>query len=325
MLLDLFITHYKEPWEVGADGFRMLASQQGVDWSQVRVTLVHDGTEEFQAEKFAGFPFTVHQVSIPHGGIAAARNWCIDHSEATWIKWNDFDDMFFTVHSLKDIVNHLKDDRFDLLWFELLVDDWMEKDEPLKTFLRTERDPIFVHNKLVRRQFLLNHQIRFNESLIWCEDSAFMAIIEMEIDHQRIGKIISKLGPIYLYICRKGSLCNRPEVKFANLQSFFQRHTYVADEFLKRNLIDQYNTMCVRVMADSFYTLCKAPGITEDKSQHEARVWNWYDQHREPFWKCTPEMFKMVLKAVNRECFDGGEITEEEFIGWIRRHERGDK
>lgn len=325
MMLDLFITHYKEPWEVGAKGFWMLASQQGVDWSQVRVTLVHDGTECFPAEKFAGFPFTVRQVSIPHGGIAAARNWCIDNSDAEWIKWNDFDDAFFTAHSLKDLTDHLSSDKFDLIWYELLVDDWMDKRKPMKTFLRKERDPIFVHNKLFRRQFLLDHKIRFNEELIWCEDSAFMSIIEMEIDHQRIGKVSSKVGPIYMYICRNGSLCNRPEIFFANLQSFFKRHCYVADAFLERGRMDEYYAMCVRVMGDSYYTLCKAPGITEDKSDFERKVWDWFDEHREAFWKCRPEMFRMVIKAVNRERDDGGEITEEEFIGWILRHERGDK
>lgn len=317
MMLDLFITHYKEPWEIGAGGFRMLACQHIVDWSQIRVTLVHDGTECFPEKYFEEFPFTVNQVSIPHGGIAAARNWCIDHSEAEWIKWNDFDDTFYSVHALRDIMNVLPADNFDLLWFDLMVEDGK------KLYKRTDRDPVFVHNKLMRRQFLIDHKIRFNEDLIWCEDSAFLAIIEMEIDHLRIGKIKTQT-PIYLYICRNGSLSNRPEIKFANLQSFFQRHTYVADEFLKRDLIDQYNTMCVRVMADSFYTLCKAPGITEDKSQHEKKVWAWYDQHRGPFWKCTPEMFRMVLKAVNNECFDGGEITEEEFMNWIRSHERGE-
>lgn len=325
MMLDLFITHYKEPWEVGANGFRMLASQQGIDWSQVRITMVHDGTEPFPAEKFAGFPFAVKQVSIPHGGIAAARNWCIDNSEADWIKWNDFDDMFFTVHSLKDVMDHLGNEKFDLIWFELLVDDWMDKSKPMKTFLRKERDPIFVHNKLFRRQFLLEHKIRFNEELIWCEDSAFMAIVEMEINHQRIGKVNSKTGPIYLYICRQGSLCNRPEIFFANLQSFFKRHCYVADAFLERGMMDEYYSMCVRVMGDSFYTLCKAPGITEDKSDFERKVWDWFDEHREAFWKCRPEMFRMVIKAVNRERDDGGEIREEEFIRWIKEHERGER
>jgi len=316
MLLDLMITHWTEPWEVGAKAFRMLSIQRGVDWNQVRVTLVHDGSKSFPAEYFAGFPFAVNQVELPHGGIAKARNWCIEHGDAEFIKWNDFDDTFAHVYSLKGIMDVLGEaQKFDLLWFDLL---W-EMDG--KVYVRKERNPVFIHDKVFRRQFLNDHGIRFKEDLTWCEDSAFLAVVEMEIDHKRIGKI-NCMSPIYLYICRQGSLCNRPEIKFQNLQSFFTRHCYVADEFLKRGLTDQYYTMCVRVMADSYYTLCRAPGITDDKSEHEARVWKWFDEHREAFYSCRAEMLSMVMDAVNREDNDGGYITYEQVIKWINDHER---
>ena len=318
MLLDLFITHWTEPWEVGKNGFGMLSLQRAVDWSQIRITLVHDGTEPFPDEYFDGMPFTVNQFSIPHGGIAKARNWCIDHSEATWIKWCDFDDMFAGVYSVQQIMNVLNNDQFDLLWFDLLCDDHG------KVINRTERNPVFVHDKVFRLSFLLEKGIRFKEDLTWCEDSAFLALIEMDIDHQRIGKIKAQ-APIYLYIVRDGSLCNRPEIKFANLKSFFKRHCYVAEEFKKRGLTAQYNTMCVRTMADSYYTLVKAPDIEEDKTEFAAEVWRWYEDHREAIGDCTKPDFDLVMRAVNRERYDGGEITGEEFIEWIRKHERGEE
>lgn len=296
----------------------MLSLQRAVDWSKIRITLVHDGTEPFPDEYFDGMPFKVNQFSIPHGGIAKARNWCIDHSEATWIKWCDFDDMFAGVYSVQQIMNVLNNDQFDLLWFDLLCDDHG------KVINRTERNQVFVHDKVFRRSFLLEKGIRFKEDLIWCEDSAFLALIEMDIDHQRIGKIKAQ-APIYLYIVRDGSLCNRPEIKFANLKSFFKRHCYVAEEFKKRGLTAQYNTMCVRTMADSYYTLVKAPDIEEDKTEFAAEVWRWYEDHREAIGDCTKPDFDLVMRAVNRERFDGGEITGEEFIEWIRKHERGEE
>ena len=316
MLLDLFVTHWTEPWEVGKNGFVMLSLQRAVDWSQIRITLVHDGTEPFPDEYFDGMPFKVNQFSIPHGGIAKARNWCIDHSEATWIKWCDFDDMFAGVYSIQQIMNVLNNDQFDLLWFDLLCDDHG------KVINRTERNPVFVHDKVFRRSFLLEKGIRFKEDLTWCEDSAFLALIEMDIDHQRIGKIKAQ-APIYLYIVRDGSLCNRPEIKFANLKSFFKRHCYVAEEFKKRGLTAQYNTMCVRTMADSYYTLVKAPDIEEDKTEFAAEVWRWYEDHREAIGDCTRSDFDLAMRAVNRERYDGGEITGEEVIEWIKKHERG--
>lgn len=315
-MLDLMITHWTEPWEVGEKAFQMLSVQRGVDWSEIRVTLVHDGSKAFPAEYFARMPFEVHQVCIPHGGIAKARNWCIDHSTATFIKWCDFDDMFAHVYALKNIMDVLENnDRFDMIWFDLL---W-EMDG--KIYVRRERNPVFIHDKVFRRQFIIDHGIRFNEGLVWCEDSAFLSVVEMEIDHQRIGKI-NCMSPIYLYTVREGSLCNRPEIRFKNLQSFFDRHCYVANEFLKRGYIDQYNTMCVRIMADSYYTLRRAPGITEDKTEHERRVWKWFDEHRASFYACRAEMLSMVMEAVNRENYDGGHITYEEVINWIHEHER---
>ena len=319
MLLDLFVTHWTEPWEVGKNGFAMLCCQKAVDWSKIRVTLVHDGTDPFPEEYFAGMPFEVHQESIPHGGIAKARNWCIDHSEAEWIKFCDFDDMFSGAYAVQQMMDSLeKGQGYDLLWFDLIFDDHG------KTSIRNHRDPVFVHNKVFRRTFLLQKGIRFQEHLTWCEDSAFMAVVEMDIDHTRIGKIVVA-QPIYIYIVRDGSLCNRPEIKFKNLCSFFDRHCYVAAEFKKRGRYTEYCTMCARTMMDSYYTLMRAPGITEDTSELEKRVWNWYAENRNAVLDCKKEHFERVLAAVNRERFDGGVITGEEFIEWIRRHERGEE
>lgn len=317
MLLDLMITHWNEEWAVGAKAFHILGIQRGVDWSQIRVTLVHDGTKSFPAEYFAGLPFAVNQVELTHRGIAAVRNWCIDNSEADWIKWCDFDDCFANIYALKSIMDVLKDaEKFDMLWYDLL---WEYTDGRL--FLRTERNPVFIHDKLFRRSFLTEHGIRFNESLTWCEDSAFLAVVEMEIDTRRIGKVVAP-SPIYSYFCRQGSLCNRPEIKFRNLESFFTRHCYVADEFLKRGLMDPYYTMCVRIMADSYYTLCRVPGITDDKSEHEKAVWAWFDGHKDAFYACRPEMIGMVMKAVNKEDYEGGHITYNQVLDWIHEHER---
>lgn len=311
MLLDLFITHYNEPWDVGQMGFRMLLSQQCVDWSQVNVTLVHDGTPCYPDKWFQDFPFEVHQVSIPHGGIAAARNWCIDHSTADWIKWNDFDDWFSNVYSLKNILQCLgNSDDFDLLWFEVYAQ--MNG----KVYIKKERDPVVLHGKAFRRQFLIDHGIRFQEDLTWCEDSAFLALMEMEIDVKRIGQIVCEC-PIYTWVHRPGSLCNRPEIKFSNLKSFFRRHRYVADEFLKHGCIDEYNTMIARIMCDSYYTLC-VTDLDEDTSEHERNVWEYFKEHRDEFLKVSNKNFDAVVAATNREN-ENCNITKQDVVDWIKR------
>ena len=310
MLLDLFITHWNEPWEIGEKAFQMLAMQRLVDWNEIRVTLVHDGSEAFPEEKFSGCPFEVHQVCLEHGGIAKARNWCIDHSEAEWIKWCDFDDQFANVYAIHHIMNVLPAEQFDLLWFDLL---WEIPEGELHK--RTERNPVFIHDKLFRRRFLKEHGIRFKEDLTWCEDSAFLSLLEMIIDVRRIGKITGSC-PMYTWIHRNGSLCNRPEIKFQNLQSFFRRHCYVAEEFRKRGFKDEYCTMVARIACDSYFTL-QVADVPEDRSEHEKKVWDYLKEHREQLLGCRKSAFDQVVEATNREN-DHCNITKEEVLTWLK-------
>ena len=317
-MLDLFITHWTEDWEtIVKPGFDMLGCQRLVDWNEVRIVLVHDGTKAYPEEYFAKYPFAVEQVELPHGGIAKARNWCIDHSKAEWIRWHDCDDTFSGAYSLYGFLDGLHSAKnYDLLWFKI----YAEMDG--KLHVKDERDPVVVHNKIFRRQMLLDHKLRFPEFLTWCEDSAFLAVMEMEIDHQRIGKMNCPIIP-YIWYCRQGSLCNRPEIRFENLKSFFERHKYVAEEFRKRGLYDQCNTMIARIMVDSYITLCRA-NLPEgsDREAHERNVWEYFRKNRKYFMRCRTEMFDLVMNACNREApAECGIVLKEEVLNWLRKLE----
>lgn len=311
MLLDLYITHWNEPWDVCRAGFEMLRNQRCVDWDQVRVTVVHDGTPVFPEKYFRGYPFRVRQESIQHRGIAGVRNWCLDDAQAEWIKMNDCDDFFTGAYSLKSLMEGLKQagDRFDLMWFPVYAE--MEG----RRYIKEERDPVVLHGKAFRTAFIREKGLRFQEDLTWCEDSAFLALMEMEIDVKRIGKITADC-PMYTWIHRIGSLCNRPEIKFQNLQSFFRRHCYVAEEFRKRGLTDEYCTMVARIACDSYYTL-QVADVKEDRSEHEKRVWDYLKAHREQLLKCRKKAFDEVVEATNREN-DNCQITGEEVKTWLR-------
>jgi hypothetical protein len=310
MLLDLYITHYDEPWEVCRPGFEMLKNQRCVDWEQVRVTLVHDGTEPFDGALFSGWPFEVHQEVVSHRGIAGVRNWCLENGDAEWLKFNDCDDFFTGVYSLKSLMTGLEQATdFDLMWFDVYAE--MEG----KRYLKNERDPVVLHGKAFRRRFISEKGLRFNEDLTWCEDSAFLSVLEMEIDVRRIGKIVTDC-PIYTWLYRPGSLCNRPEIRFENLRSFFRRHCYVAEEFKKRGLLDEYCTMVARIACDSYYTL-RVAGVTEDTADHERAVWAYLQAHRGELLRVRRSAFDQVIEATNREN-DHCAITRDEVLAWLR-------
>ena len=45
MNLDIIVTHYKEPWEVGQKLFASIALQECVGFEDVRIIVVNDGME----------------------------------------------------------------------------------------------------------------------------------------------------------------------------------------------------------------------------------------------------------------------------------------
>lgn len=310
-LLDIYVNHWTESWEIGEKAFRALALQRGADWEKIRVTVVHDGSPAFPDAYFAGLPFAVRQVELMHGGIAKARNWCIDDGDGEWIKWCDWDDMFCSVYGLKDLTHALEIGQdYDLLWFDVMF-ELLDG----RVIRKNTYDPVVVHGKAIRRVWLREHRIRFPEHLTWCEDSAMLAVCEMEIDGKRKGYIRTD-APIYSFIERRGSLCNRPEILFANRKSFFQRHCYVQAEMEKRGLMREARMMTARNLGDAMYTL-EIAEIADDMSKFRANVRNYYRERRGDLAQLTAGEMREILAAVNRE--NRCHIEAREFWGWLKR------
>lgn len=316
-LLDIYVNHWTEGWEIGEKAFRMLALQRGVDWEKIRVTVVHDGSPAFPDTYFEGLPFAVRQVELMHGGIAKARNWCIDDGDGEWIKWCDWDDMFCSVYGLKDLTHALEIGQdYDLLWFDVMF-ELLDG----RVIRKNTYDPVVVHGKAIRREWLREHRIRFPEHLTWCEDSAMLAVCEMEIDGKRKGYIRTD-APIYSYIERRGSLCNRPEILFANRKSFFARHCYVQAEMEKRGLMREARMMTARNLGDAMYTL-EIAEITDDMTEFREKVRDYYRARRKDLTKVTSGEMREVLRAVNLE--DRCHIEAREFWDWLRRLNDGEQ
>lgn len=315
-MLDIYINHWTEDWSIGEKAFRMLALQRGCDWSRIRVTVVHDGSERFPDSYFDGLPFEVRQVQLIHGGIARARNWCIDDGDGEWIKWCDWDDMFAGVYALRDLTHALEiGQKYDLLWFDLMF-ELMDG----RVIRKNSYDPVVVHGKAFRRSFLRKAGLRFPEFLTWCEDSAMLATLEMEIDPQRKGYIRTDT-PIYSYIARQGSLCNRPEIFYENRKSFFRRHRYVQDQMEKHGMEREACMMTARTLADSMYTL-ELAGITEDMSEFRERVRRYYRARRGDLARITAGEMRGILEAVNLEN-QGCSIDARSFWNWLRKLNEG--
>lgn len=260
-MLDIIVTHYKEPWKVGKPLFDMLGLQRGIDFSQIRVILVNDGEDNhLPNELFKDYPYRFEQIDIPHGGVSAARNAGIDHATAEWINFCDFDDTYSNCYALRDVLNVLPNDKYDMLWTQLMTEDFTNGKDNL--IMTPEKSAfVFIHGKYYRRQWLVENKVRFDETLTFQEDSLFNAIIIAILDYHRIGRIRS-LTPPYIW-CRRGdSVTNSQETEDKATMFHFIRNRKVCD-FYRENLSrERISDMVVRSVYDAYHMANSKDGVS---------------------------------------------------------------
>ena len=327
--LDIIVTHYDEPWEVGKKFFDMLAMQRGVDFGEIRVTIIHDGTAAFE---LPDFPFEVRQEVIEHGGVSRARNHGIEIAEAPWICFCDFDDMFASVYSLRHIVTLLPDNNYDILWSDFYSEDRM-KGGALKIH-RRRNNSVFIHSKLFRVEFLRKHGLQFPEDQEFNEDSAFVAIGYAICDPKRVGEIKAET-PLYVWVFREGSATATRENRWKAYMGLYYRNKKVCDAFREHLPRERYLTMICRTCYDTYFML----NLTELPPELHEMVWDFrefWKAHKQEFAECEFENRVEAYNASKRE-HDTGDREEEErwgttenlfdrnktFRQWIKEIEKG--
>ena len=306
-MLDIIVTHYNEPWDVGKKFFYMLDLQRDVDFSQIKVTLVNDGHENKLPDKlFSHRSYQVEQISIDHNGVSAARNAGIEHSTAEWLCFCDFDDMFADVYALRNILNVLPADNFDILWADIYAENkgW---DGKTRLFTRGE-NLVFIHGKFYRRQFLITNGLRFDTALIFNEDSAFNSIANTIVDYHRTGKIETP-APIYIWTYRENSATTSPENRPKALIGLYERNKRVCKAFRLRLPYKRYCAMIARTVMDTYYAL-NVPSLPNELKGMKEDFVAFYREHKDQYSAVDLKTLREI-KEISRKEYQRG-IEEEE-------------
>lgn len=308
-MLDLIVPHYKEPWSVGKPFFDMLACQRNVDFNSFRVILVHDGVDTFPEAYFTAYPFETVQCPIKHGGVSAARNYGLMQSDAKWVAFCDFDDMFTTCYALYLIMQHLDRD-VDYMWTIFFI-ECMGRDGMY--FREKGKNIVWVHGKFFRRQWLLDNDLFFPEGIHYSEDSAFCALVNELVCHNRSGEIRTAF-PLYTWTYRPDSVSVDPGMKAKNITGFIDRNEYVVAEYKRRGI--PHVNMVGRLFADAYWAFHQK----KDKyPEEEARFIEMSKKHLQDFEKVDSLIMTDILRSASK-AFTGVEMDiSENFYDWIRR------
>lgn len=235
-LLDIIITHYDEPFETGKKLLDSIQMQRGISRDDFGVILVNDGKENrIPDEQLAGYTFQLTNAAIPHRGVSAARNYGIDNSVAKWVMFCDFDDMFASIFALRNILTLLGTEDYDILWSPFYVENYANGNTQEYRLRMQGINLIWIHSKIYRRDMLNRAMMRFDEQLYYAEDSAFNAILNEIVPHERVGKIKAE-APLYLWCYRAGSATTNPDNVLKNAVGFITRNERVTEEFMARGV-----------------------------------------------------------------------------------------
>lgn len=317
MLLDIIITHYKEPWDIGKPMFDLLAMQRGVDFGSFRVLLVNDGEEnKLPDELFSDYPYEVKQISIPHAGVSAARNAGIENATSDWIMFCDFDDSFYGLYSLRDVLTLLPNDKYDMVHGTLMVEDSIDNKKGILYISPERQDYVFIHGKIYRRAFLIEQNIWFDESLSFQEDSLFNATIIARTSHTRIGRM-KTLAPLYVWIRRLNSVTNSGREDEA-LYGHFVRNLKVTQENRLHREYESYCGMVTRTVYDTFYMINASNASEPLKEKILNEFIPWIRDRLPECGKVTKEIMMQIWDVAKYElCKRSVPDTPKDVRDWL--------
>lgn len=249
--LDLIVTHFNEPWSLGKKLFDTIALQRDINIDDVSVILVNDGEgNELPAECFEGYPYEIHQMSIPHGGVSRARNAGLDASTADYVMFCDFDDCFASIFALHLIFCGIMEDKYDLIR-GAFTEETMD-DEGQVHLISHEDDSVFVHGKVMRRQFLLDNGIRFHDKLTIHEDGYFN-VLTYSLSGDRKTKINTT---IYLWAWNGNSIVRKDRADdyvLCTYDHLMRQRIALTEAFIQRQMPKETLLTVVKTVCDSYY------------------------------------------------------------------------
>ena len=333
MKLQLLIPHYHESEEEVRPLLDSIALQQNVSFDEVGVIICHDGEDiknfffpsdasEEGCTWFPAYPFKIEQIHIPHRGVSAARNACLDAATADYVMFCDADDMFYNMCGLWIILREIELGGFDSLT-SVFVEETRHPETGEVVYINREMDSTFVHGKVHRRQYLIDNNIRWNPDLTIHEDSFFN--IQCANLSQNVKYCTS---PFYLWKWRDESVCRHDDKYILKTyKNMIDSNDALIKEFIKRGVEDKASFYTAFMIFDAYYTMNKPEWINQENKEYrdstERRFAKYYQKHKAR-WEGISANDKMQISQGirGRSVMEGMQMERATIDEWLRHVEK---
>ena len=263
MKISIIVAHYKEPWSVVEPLFNSIKEQLGIDFNEVEVILVHDGTEKIQyLEKYhSEFPFKITQEVIEHKGVSAVRNRGLDLATGEYVMFCDCDDRFIHHFALHTFVCSFG--KAEIIKTPFLEDQVVNGEFKI---IRHDNDVSFVHGKMYRRQFLVDNNIRFDESLTIHEDGYFNVVAQTVAQNN-----IHEMSPsLYLWKWNDNSVVRQGHNNlflYKTYDHLMKCRRRILEELWERGYVNEYFQALAKTVLDAYYDFQKPDALQPENKE----------------------------------------------------------
>lgn len=181
--IQFLVPQYKENEETISFLLDSIESQLHIDKKDVGVIICSDGGEYVLDQKFLDkYSYDIDYVICEHRGVSATRNSALILSDAEYVMFCDADDGFVSSIGVFSLIRSLDlNPQSEILSSKFFIEDNVDG---IPSFSFGDHNNTFVHGKVFRRDFLISHELFFDERLKIHEDSYFCNIINFFAKHK---------------------------------------------------------------------------------------------------------------------------------------------
>lgn len=317
--LEILITQFEETDEIIKPLLDSIEIQQNIDFSDIGVIICNDGSDVKLSQDFLNrYHFDIKYIMCEHKGVSATRNTCLDNTTAEYVMFCDADDMFYNACALYIIFQEMK------RGFDSLTSAFIEETKHPETkeviYINREMDVTFVHGKVHNRRFLIQNNIRWNESLTVHEDSYFNILCKTLAKN---FKYVT--SSFYLWRWRDTSVCrHNKNYMLKTYNNMLDSNTALVYELLAKGLKAEAQFYVTSMIFETYYTLNKIEWwINENKEYRksvEKHFKDYYIRFKDLYNSIATDIkTQIIMNTKNRMYHEGLVIERVTFDDWIQR------
>ena len=301
MKLQILIPQYDETEEVIKPLLDSIAIQQNVPMDEIGVIICNDGSDTFLSDEFINsYPYKIEYYKMPHRGVSATRNACLDRATAEYVMFCDADDMFYNVCGFWILFREIEENGgFDSLVSVFVEESRHPEDHNKVEYINHTMDSTFVHGKVHKLDYLRKLKIRFNDNLTIHEDSYFNILCQSLSENVKYCPT-----PFYLWRWRDNSVCRHdPKYILKTYNNMLDSNEALVTELRQRGKEDKALFYTVMIIFDSYYLMNKPEWLDQENQEHrnktERRFAKYFKKHKKA-WEEIPINDKMAISNAVR-------------------------